>query len=205
MSLKKVLLLFAHPAIEQSDANIHLFNAAKEIEGINCVDLYAEYPHHDIDVSIERQRLRESDVIVFQFPLYWYSTPAILKDWMDLVLERDFAYGKKGSALNGKTLVVAITAGGPEKAYCGEGFNHYSIRELIRPLEQTANFCGMHFSAPFVLFGSRTAVEENRFEQHLVHWQTLLKAIQNAQIDLCALSHLPKINGEIAKLLESGR
>ncbi|MCY4044557.1 MAG: NAD(P)H-dependent oxidoreductase [Cellvibrionales bacterium] len=202
MPEKNVLLLFAHPAIEQSDANVELFNAAQSIDGIQCVDLYAEYPQHDIDVCIEQQRLRESDVIIFQFPLYWYSTPAILKDWMDLVLEHGFAYGKTGDALKDKTLLLAITAGGPEEAYCGEGFNHYSIRELLRPLEQTANFCRMAFSAPFVLFGTRTSLDDERLSAHILHWKRLLSAIKDNQIDLKASSHLPKLNAEVAKLME---
>ena len=54
------------------------------MEGVTFVDLYAEYPRFEIDVDREQARLLAHDVIVFQNPLFWYSTPAILKEWQDL-------------------------------------------------------------------------------------------------------------------------
>jgi Kef-type K+ transport system membrane component KefB/NAD(P)H-dependent FMN reductase len=97
------------------------------------VDLYAEYPDYRIDIDREQQRLREHDVIMFLFPLFWYSTPAILKEWQDLVLEHGFAYGSEGTALAGKFFIVACSAGGPAAAYEPEGYNHFTLRELLRP------------------------------------------------------------------------
>lgn len=178
-----VLILFAHPAQEQSEVNVRLFDTARHISGVTCVDLYAEYPDHDINVSKEQQRLRDHDVIVFQFPLYWYSTPAILKDWMDLVLQHGFAYGKDGHALKDKTLFLSLTAGGPEKAYQTEGFNHFSVRELLRPLEQTALFCSMNFAPPMVLFAARAAIDEGHFSGHQQQWRDILTAMVSRELD----------------------
>ncbi|MCV5371612.1 NAD(P)H-dependent oxidoreductase, partial [Escherichia coli] len=93
MTNKKVLILFAHPSQHRSEVNTPLFKEAQKIEGVTCVDLYGEYPRFNINIDREQQRLREHDVVIFQFPLYWYSTPAILKEWQDLVLEYGFAYG----------------------------------------------------------------------------------------------------------------
>lgn len=179
----KILILFAHPAQDHSEVNLPMFNAAKKIEHVTCVDLYALYPNHDIDVDIEQDRLRQHDIVIFLFPLYWYSTPAILKDWMDLVLEYGFAYGKAGTALEGKTLLPVISAGGAEKAYQDDGYNHFSIRELLRPLEQTAKFCKMQFMAPFIIFGARTAVEEERLLHHLEKWTLLLDSLIHDRLD----------------------
>ena len=50
-------------------------------------------------------------------PFYWYSAPALVKEYLDLVLEHGFAYGSTGRALEGKVLVNATTTGGPEAAY----------------------------------------------------------------------------------------
>ena len=166
----KLLVLFAHPSQHRSEVNLPLLNATRQQSDITVVDLYAEYPCYDISIEREQQRLRKHDVIIFMFPLYWYSTPAILKEWQDLVLEHGFAYGHEGTELRNKTMICAVTAGGAEDAYRQAGYNHYNIRELLRPLEQTASLCGMHYLPPFALFGSRTAVEENRIQQHIDNW-----------------------------------
>ena len=154
-------------------------------EGDGYIDLYREYPTHHIDVRAEQQRLLEHDVIIFLFPLYWYSTPAILKDWQDMVLEYGFAYGHDGDKLKGKTFLCATTAGAGIHTYSRDGFNHFTIRQLLYPLEQTATLCCMKYLPPFVLFGSRTAPEENRVSAHVEQWQQLLTALSEQSID-CA-------------------
>ncbi|MFT6154525.1 MAG: putative NADPH-quinone reductase [Bermanella sp.] len=180
--MSKVLILFAHPSQNRSEINILLYNASN-IEGVTLVDLYNEYPNYRINIQREQSRLAEHDIIVFMFPLYWYSTPAILKEWQDLVLEYGFAYGHDGKALQGKKFFCATTAGGPENAYQSEGMNHYSINELLQPLEQMASLCNMQYLPPFVLFGARTAREENRVELHINQWEALLKNIIDDRFD----------------------
>ena len=180
---KSVLVLFAHPSLEHSQANRHLLDVSLALEGVTTVDLYAEYPSGDIDIDREQQRLRDHDVVVFMFPLFWYSTPALLKEWQDLVLEYGFAYGTGGTALHGKQFLCAITAGGRESAYREQGYNHYSIRQLLRPLEQTATLCGMQYLPPYALFGSRTAVEEGRLQSHLDGWREVVANLRCGALD----------------------
>ena len=175
----RILLLFAHPSLEHSEVNRELLATTRAFEGATVVDLYAEYPTFRIDIDVEQQRLLDHDVIVFMFPLYWYSTPAILKEWQDLVLEHGFAYGDHGTALRGKQFLCAITAGGIESAYREQGYNHYTIRELLRPLEQTAVLCGMRYLPPFALFGARTALEEGRIPSHVEEWQGVLEKLRD--------------------------
>jgi hypothetical protein len=69
-------------------------------EAVDISDLYEEYPDFYINVKREQQLLIEHDIIVFQHPFYWYSSPAILKQWEDLVLEFGFAYGPGGTKLH---------------------------------------------------------------------------------------------------------
>ncbi|WP_211903832.1 NAD(P)H-dependent oxidoreductase [Ralstonia syzygii] len=88
------------------------------------------YPRYDIDVDDEQQRLAEHDAIVFQFPLYWYSTPPILKEWQDLVLEHGFAYGETGAALKGKPWLCAATAGASHGAYAFDGYQRAAHCDL---------------------------------------------------------------------------
>lgn len=174
MGSRRLLVLFAHPSANRSEINSHLARVARSHAAVSFVDLYGEYPDYRIDIDREQRRLREHDVIVFLFPLFWYSTPALLKEWQDLVLEHGFAYGEEGTALQGKYFLCACTAGGPEAAYQAGGYNNYSLQELLRPLEQTAALCQMHYLPPFALFGSRTAVEEGRREAHVQAFAGLL-------------------------------
>ena len=180
----KVLVLFAHPAQARSEVNIPLFADAKKNKHVTAVDLYAEYPDFNIDIEREQQRLINHDVIVFLYPLYWYSTPSILKEWQDLVLEYGFAYGHGGTALKNKVFLCAITAGGKEEAYQSDGFNHFTIRQLLQPLEQMASITNMTYLAPFALFGSRTAQEEHRINTHRQKWRTLLEKLVTNSLDM---------------------
>ena len=191
---QRILVYFAHPAQERSEVNLPMYRAAKEHAYVTAVDLYGEYPKGHINAEKEQARLRTHDVIIFLFPLYWYSTPGILKNWQDLVLEYGFAYGAEGKALAGKTFLCAVSAGGPELAYHADGFNHFSIRELLRPLEQMARFCRMQFIAPFMFFGARTALELQRVDQHVALWSTLLDTLVANELDLDAAMQPETLN-----------
>ena len=200
---KKILVLFAHPSQERSEVNKPLFTQCLQHDDVTAIDLYREYPRFHIDIDKEQQRLIEHDVIIFMFPLYWYSTPSILKQWQDLVLEYGFAYGVDGTALQGKTFLCTITTGGGEDAYQKAGYNHFTIRELLQPLEQTASLTGMTYLAPFVLFASRSAVEENRLDDHITQMQTLLNALSNNKLNLEQAKLLPLLNNNLATLIQT--
>jgi glutathione-regulated potassium-efflux system ancillary protein KefG len=149
-----VLLVVAHPALERSRANLRMMRAAGQVAGVVLHDLYEVYPTFTIDVRAEQRRLAEHAVIGLQFPLYWYSTPALLKEWLDLVWLHGFAYGAGGEALRGKRLFLACTTGGPAEAYGPQGHNRFTVEEFLRPLEQTAYLCGMDWEKPFVLYAA---------------------------------------------------
>ncbi|MEM7699156.1 MAG: NAD(P)H-dependent oxidoreductase [Verrucomicrobiota bacterium] len=149
------LLIFAHPAYEKSEANRTLRESLPaEVAGLTVCDLYERYPHFEIEVSVEKELLANHERIVWQHPLYWYSVPSLLKEWIDLVLEYGWAYGEGGDALVGKTVQSVITAGGSESAYGPDGHNRYPVTEFLRPLEQTARLCGMVYAEPLVYFKS---------------------------------------------------
>ncbi len=188
--MARVLVLFAHPGQRHSKINVAMAKTARSVEGITFVDLYAEYPTYNIDIDQEQARLLEHDVLVLQFPIYWYSTPSLLKEWQDLVLEYGFAYGHDGKKLMGKRFLVAATAGGDQQAYHPQGQNHFGIRTLLSPLEQTANLCQMDFLAPFVLFSAGKAASDGRGEQHVASYRRLLQALRDDRFDYAAARHL---------------
>lgn len=152
-SAPRVLILFAHPALHRSRMNLAMMEAVRDLEGVTFHDLYEIYPDLHIDVDSEQELLLKHDVIVWQHPFYWYSAPALLKEWMDVVLEYGFAYGDEGRALHGKKVMSALTTGGPAEAYQRDGHNRFTMRELLAPMEQTAHLCGMEYLEPFILHG----------------------------------------------------
>ena len=182
--MSRVLVLHAHPNPTRSRVNVPMLGVARGVEGVTAVDLYADYPRQDIDVGAEQKRLLEHDALVFQFPFHWYSTPPILKLWMDRVLEFGFAYGKGGDRLAGKPFLVATTAGGASEAYALAGLNRFPIRTLLSPLEQTAHLCGMRYLAPFVLFASVRAADREPAETHRTRYRELLEALVGERLDL---------------------
>jgi glutathione-regulated potassium-efflux system ancillary protein KefG len=149
----RVLILFAHPALHRSRMNLAMMEAVRDLEGVTFHDLYEVYPDLHIDVATEQELLLKHDVIVWQHPFYWYSAPALLKEWLDVVLEYGFAYGDDGRALHGKKVMSALTTGGPALAYQADGYNRFTMRELLAPFDQTAHLCGMEYLEPFILHG----------------------------------------------------
>jgi len=157
----KVLILFAHPAIQKSRINSYLIKGISEIQDVTFHDLYEEYPEFDIDVKHEQQLVENHDVIIFHFPLYWYSTPAILKEWQDLVLLHGWAYGSKGTALKDKLFFCTISTGSPGIAYEVGGFHDHTLNQLLVPLRQTAKLCKMIPLPPFLIHSTHTLDNED--------------------------------------------
>jgi glutathione-regulated potassium-efflux system ancillary protein KefG len=114
--------------------------------------------------------------------MFWYSTPAILKEWQDLVLEHGWAYGSRGRALHGKKLMSAISTGGRQNAYQHAGYNRFTIRELLAPIAQTAYLCGMEYLPPFIVYGThRMTPEEIRSNGQ--RYRELVAALRDERLD----------------------
>jgi glutathione-regulated potassium-efflux system ancillary protein KefG len=150
----RVLVLFAHPALHRSRVHRVLAKAAREVAGVTFHDLYDAYPDFDVDAQREQELLAAHDAVVLQHPFYWYSTPALVKQWFDLVLELGWAYGAGGTALQGKPWLSVISLGGHQSAYCEEGENRFSVEQLLAPIQQTVRLCGMRFLEPFLIYGT---------------------------------------------------
>ena len=199
-TINRILVLFAHPAFHRSRVNRVLVEAVKAMEGITFHDLYDAYPDFGIDVASEQELLVAHDVVVFHHPFFWYSTPAILKEWQDLVLQHNWAYGHRGTALRGKTLFNVITTGGREEAYRAEGHNRFTMRELLAPVEQTARLCGMDFLPPFVAHGTHRMSEEE-MSLHARDYVLLLDAIRKGSFDFETARSVQRLNKDLPGLI----
>lgn len=160
MTQAKTLVILVHPNLEQSRVNRRLAAAAAGLGSVTVHDLYRHYPDFRVDVEKEQELLLAHERVVFQFPFYWYSAPALLKQWFDEVLTYGWAYGSGGDKLHGKEFGLALSTGGPQEAYQAGGYNRYAISELTKPFQATSNLIGMRFLPSFVLNGVRTLPEE---------------------------------------------
>jgi glutathione-regulated potassium-efflux system ancillary protein KefG len=195
--MARLLILFAHPALEKSRVHARLAREVPKLAGITFHDLYEAYPDFDVDVAHEQELLLAHDLIVLQHPFFWYSAPALVKQWEDLVLEHGWAYGSQGTALKGKRLLCLLTTGGGASAYQHDGYNRYTMRELLAPIEQTARLCKMHFLPPYVIAGTHRLTDAD-IEREAGRYRRLLEQLRDEQIDVAA----PGEHGLLSDLFE---
>ena len=176
---KRILILFAHPALERSRVNRTLIRGLDAIEGVTFHDLYEVYPEFDVDVKREQSLLEAHDIVVMHHPFFWYSTPALLKQWEDLVLEHGWAYGARGTALYGKKMMTALTAGGSEAAYRPGGYNGHTVEQLLLPIQQTALLCGMEYLPPFIVYETH-GMTRGQMQEHATRYRSVLQTLQES-------------------------
>lgn len=182
--MKSVLVILAHANFDQSKINKTLINGVKELGDVKIHDIYQTYPDGVIDIAKEQALISQADVLVFQHPFYWYSAPALLKEWFDLVLQFNFAYGPKGDVLKNKQWLSVITTGGPQEAYGDSGHNRFSMRQFLTPYDQTANLCQMEFLPPYIVHGARSLAEDPAsLTQKVGHYQRLLSELVNDELE----------------------
>jgi len=161
----KTLVLVFHPNLAASRANRRLTEELEQQANVTVHRVYEAYPNQEIDVAAEQRLLEQHDRIVLQFPFYWYSTPPLLKKWQDEVLTYGWAFGSAGDKLHGKELLVAVTTGVAEQDYSPSGSAHYTVPELLRPLQATSHLIGTRYLTPYVLGGAMQLSGEE-LEQH---------------------------------------
>lgn len=188
--MASLLLIFAHPALEKSRINARLIRDIHRLEGITFHDLYEAYPDFHVDIKREQQLLAAHDFIILHHPMYWYSSPALVKQWEDLVLEHGWAYGAKGTALRGKKFLHVITTGGSRVAYEQAGMHGHTIREFLLPFEQTAKLCGMVYLPPYLVQGTHRLSNEE-LERYAAEYLALLQMLRDEVHDV---KHLMSFN-----------
>lgn len=135
------------------------------------------------DIRAELDKLQRADLVIFSFPIYWFSMPAIMKGWLDRVLVSGICYGGlrfyDRGGLAGKKALLALTTGGRPHMLC-EGGIHGPINEMLRPiLRGTLAYTGMTVLPPFVGYHVPYLPPEQRaailddYRQHLRTLDTL--------------------------------
>ncbi len=150
---KNTLVISGHPNLENSLANRTVLRELHELlPNLKIRHLDKIASEGKLDIAEEQDTLLEADIIVFQFPLHWYSYPALLKNYLDQVFLHGFAYGSKAK-LAGKTLLHSFTAGAPSAAYSTKGILQHSISDFTIPFQVTTNYCQMQYVDPVYTCG----------------------------------------------------
>jgi glutathione-regulated potassium-efflux system ancillary protein KefG len=170
----RTLLVYAYPALERARISPAMADAVRDLPGLTVHDLYEVYPDFTIDVPAEHRLMYDHDLIVLQFPLYWFSIPSLLKEWMDLSWSRGFAFGE-GAKLKGRTLMCAISTGANRDAY-ENGVYRFPLNEFLRPLQEAAGYCGLTWAEPFVLHGAQ-ALELEGMEKGMALYRRRLEKL----------------------------
>lgn len=158
--MKKILILFAHPRYEKSRTNKALLAGLRGMDGVTVHDLYEEYPDFNIDAAREQELLLAHQIIVWHYPMFLYGAPAMVKQWMDLVLEHGWAHGAGVTNLVDKQVFATITSGGSRESYSHSGFNRHTVPELLYPLKRAAQLCRMTWLPPFAVQGTYRLTDE---------------------------------------------
>lgn len=173
------LIILAHPGFDNSFANKTIIEEIKNSGmAVEIRNIHELYPDYQIDVKAEQEALLRHKTVVFQYPFYWYSMPAILKHWFDVVFAHQFAYGSKGDKLKGRNFLPSFTVGSSQNSYTALGFQHFRVHEFCKHLEQTAYHTQMNYIDPVYVYGTSLAAgyTENEIKANAKHHaQTLLQ------------------------------
>ena len=140
----------SHPDVDQSTSQQFLLAAVKGEEQIqirHLESILAKQEDNYFDKTIERAFLQEADKIIFQFPLYWYQCPSVMKQWMDEVLTLNLS--QKDTK---KEFGIVVTVGAKKDRYTAGGSVGFGIEELLRPYQALANQLGWNYQTPFVIY-----------------------------------------------------
>jgi len=134
-------------------------------------------------VENEQRRLLRADIIVLQFPVFWYSVPSILERWMEETFRHGFSHGSTGDKLKGKKLVLSFTTGAPEEMYSHDGPMGYTIDEFLPCYKATCRltqmeYCGYVYTGG-VSYGNRTSLElvEQQKVMSMKHAERLIRLL----------------------------
>jgi glutathione-regulated potassium-efflux system ancillary protein KefF len=154
-----IVVLYAHPYPHYSRACATLLEAIRDLPDLRVRSLYDTYPDFDIDPEAERAAVADATLVVWMGPFYWYTVPALLKHWFEVVLVKGWAYGPGGTALNGKDCLWVATTGGESESFTPPGEHAHAFEDFVPVVEQTARFCGMNWLPPFTLHGAHEVRE----------------------------------------------
>lgn len=160
----KTLIINAHPAPESSHTQSFLKEVITSLPEVSYIELVKQLPTIDDLLGYDR--------IIFQFPVYWYSGPALLKTWLD----QTFLSNER--RLNGVELGLVAIFGVSQSHYQAGGTEKYTPSEMLRPFEMLANHLNMVYLPPFALFQFDYQCDNTRKALLVDYWHYIIGSKQ---------------------------
>uniref|UniRef100_A0A4W5NTZ8 NAD(P)H quinone dehydrogenase 1 n=1 Tax=Hucho hucho TaxID=62062 RepID=A0A4W5NTZ8_9TELE len=198
---EKILIVYAHQSagsfnagckVEVSDLYAMKFKASATAEDVTGEVKDAEHFQYgeetmlawkegrlSADITEEHRKLSEAEVVIFQFPMYWFTVPAILKGWMDRVLTLGFAYTSEKRYSQGifKKAMLSFTTGSHESMFSANGING-DMNVTLWPLQNgILHYCGFQVLAPQIFWAPPHIPSEARCSM-LEAWRTRLEGLR---------------------------
>lgn len=174
----KKLIIVTHPDIKSSKINRRWLKELKKYpEEFTVHSLYEMYPDGQIDIEKEQTLVSSHESVILQFPLYWFSSPPLLKKWLDEVLLHDWAYGSNGDKIKGKKFALAISAGIKKEDYAPDGRYKVTIEELTIPFATTFRYTKSDYRPFFAFYGAEDIPEDQAIDQSAVDYLKFARAL----------------------------
>jgi len=150
----------------------------QQIEELHATEVGGFAP----EVEAELHKMEDCDLMIWQFPLWWFGLPAVLKGWADRVFAMGRTYGGErfyeNGVFKGKRALLSVTTGGPEAVYQKGGWNG-DIHAILRPIQRgILRFTGWDVLAPNIVYAPVRASDEER-HAWLENWTARLRAIES--------------------------
>ena len=167
-----VVILLAHPKLQESSANKELYNTVKEMDNVSVYNLYDEV-NEPFDAEEWSRILTDASALVLQFPFHWMAAPYMLKRWEDEVL----TVLAGTPSLAGKPLMVVVTTGADSESYRSGGRNRFTVDELLRPYQAAAILSGMVWQTPLIIYGTGNEDPAKNIAQGAIQYRKSIDAL----------------------------
>ena len=184
--MKNILIINGHTDFKSSVANKKILETIDQrLPDARIVNLIELYPDFNIDIEAEQDKLNWAEIIVLQFPFFWYSAPSILERWMEETFQHGFSHGRTGDKLKNKKLILSFTTGAPEAMYNHEDAIGYTIDDFLSCYKATCRmtqmmYCGDIYTCG-VSYSTRTTPEliEQQERLSIEHAERLIQLLNS--------------------------
>ena len=178
--MKNVLVVSGHTDLNDSVANKRILEElSKRLSNAEIDYLSKLYPNYIIDVEKEQEKLLKADIIVLQYPLFWYSMPSLLEKWMEDVFKHGFSHGSEGDKLKGKKMIISLTTGAPEEVY-------NNIDDFLNPIKASCKLCQMEYVGSIVTYSVSYQIRNDKGKEielkAIDHANRLIEMINKEQV-----------------------
>ena len=158
--MKNILIVLGHNNFANSKVNKEMISKAQELKNVRVLDIYKKHQNTIIGKNMDVKKISEdkdlllnADIIIYQFPYHWYTSPPLLDYWIEYALSWGWAFGSQ-FALKDKITTVAFTAGEIKEDYTSKGRSLFDASIFVKRFEATASYCKMKWIKNFSVIGA---------------------------------------------------